>query len=53
MPARKTPFIKVHYYHIYNRGSGKQPIFFEEENYRYLLRLFKKDALVEGVSIIA
>ena len=30
------------YYHIYNRGINKQLIFFEEENYYYFLRLFKK-----------
>jgi putative transposase len=53
MPPRKNPFVKGHYYHIYNRGSGRQPIFFEEENYHYLLRLFKKYALVEEVTVIA
>jgi REP element-mobilizing transposase RayT len=30
------------YYHIYNRGNNSQPIFFENENYRYFLQLIKK-----------
>jgi putative transposase len=30
------------YYHIFNRGAHKEPIFFEEENYRYLITLFTK-----------
>ena len=29
-------------YHIYNRGNNRQPLFFEEENYRYFLRLYAK-----------
>jgi hypothetical protein len=33
MPIRLLPFNKNHIYHFYNRGSGRQPIFFEEENY--------------------
>lgn len=30
------------YYHIYNRGINKQPIFFDEANYLYFLQQFKK-----------
>jgi REP element-mobilizing transposase RayT len=30
------------FYHVYNRGINKQPIFFEEENYFYFLKQFKK-----------
>jgi len=30
------------YYHIYNRGAHKQPIFFEDENYFHLVNLFIK-----------
>ncbi|CAN5522306.1 hypothetical protein BH09BAC6_BH09BAC6_08020 [soil metagenome] len=29
------------YYHIYNRGNNRGPIFFESENYTYFLYLFK------------
>ncbi len=30
------------YYHIYNKGNNKEPIFFDEENYKYFLNQFKK-----------
>lgn len=30
------------FYHIYNRGNNREKIFFEEENYRYFLRRYKK-----------
>ena len=30
------------FYHIYNRGNNKQPIFFENRNYHHFLKLFDK-----------
>jgi REP element-mobilizing transposase RayT len=36
------PLYKNKLYHIYNRGNGKEQIFFKEENYYYFLRQFKK-----------
>ena len=30
------------YYHLYNRGNNKEPIFFEDENYIFFLNQFKK-----------
>ena len=30
------------FYHIYNRGNNKQPIFFEKKNYHHFLKLFDK-----------
>ncbi|MDX1544401.1 MAG: transposase [Christiangramia sp.] len=36
------PLIADSYYHIFNRGNNKQPIFFEEKNYYYFLNLIKK-----------
>ncbi len=53
MPCRTIPFNEGQFYHIYNRGSGRQPIFFEDENYHYLLRLFKKYTLVTEITVIA
>ncbi|HUI29327.1 MAG TPA: transposase [Candidatus Acidoferrales bacterium] len=32
------------YYHVYNRGAHSQPIFLEQENYRYLVSLFEKNS---------
>jgi len=31
-----------HFYHIYNRGNNRDDIFFEEDNYRYFLKLLLK-----------
>jgi putative transposase len=40
MPTRKTPLITDHYYHVYNRGVGGQPIFTDTREYqRFLLTL--------------
>ncbi len=36
------PFVEGQFYHIYNRGNNKEPIFFTEENYRYFLKQFDK-----------
>lgn len=30
------------YYHVYNRGAGKEAIFRHDDDYRYMLGLFKK-----------
>jgi len=35
------PFITNQYYHIYNRGNNKEPIFFRESNYIFFLNKFK------------
>lgn len=41
MALRKTPFISNEYYHIYNRGNSKQPIFQDENDYiRFIKLLF-------------
>ena len=47
------PFLKDHLYHIYNRGCNKENIFFNEENYIYLLRKIKDSYLKYGANIIA
>ncbi len=42
MPALKTitPIIPGKYYHIFNRGTNKNAIFFSEENYLYFMKLY-------------
>ena len=35
-------YSKGNYYHIFNRGANREPIFFNETNYLYLLKLIKK-----------
>jgi len=39
MPYRHLIFSKDQYYHLYNRGSRKEPIFTERANYLYVLQL--------------
>lgn len=33
MPYRKTPLVTGQYYHVYNRGVNKQPIFYNASDY--------------------
>lgn len=53
MPRRRVQFIQGGYYHIYNRGAGRQVIFSEPRNYAYLLRLLKKITQECALSVIA
>lgn len=53
MPKRKIQWLPGGYYHMYNRGAARQPIFHSEENYLYLLRLMKNVAQECEVSILA
>ena len=53
MPTRSLQFVTGHYYHIYNRGAGRQSIFLNEENYLYVVRLLKKVAAECQVTVIA
>jgi putative transposase len=42
MPRRKVEFVRGGIYHIYNRGAGRHSIFYDDENYLYLLRILKE-----------
>jgi putative transposase len=53
MPKRTIRFAPNTYYHIYNRGAGRQSIVREERNYLYLLRLMKQVASECNISFIA
>lgn len=53
MPYRKKVFYPGGYYHIYNRGANREPIFFSDENYIYCLRLIRKYNELFHVSVIA
>jgi len=44
---------KGQYYHAYNRGNNKQPIFIEPGNYEYLLKLMRKNAARFRITVIA
>jgi putative transposase len=53
MPYRRIQFCKGEYYHIYNRGANRQPIFRSDENYRFLLRRVKEYITQDAVAVIA
>ncbi len=53
MPYRKVQFRAGEHYHLYNRGSNYQPIFFERENYLYFLRQMRKYLLSNAIEIVA
>ena len=42
MSTTETALIPGYYYHIYNRGVNKNPIFFEAHNYIYFLQLINR-----------
>ena len=48
MPRRKPRLTAEHFYHLYNRGHNRQPIFFEEENYLYFLERFHRYLVESG-----
>jgi putative transposase len=50
---RKIRFVQGSYYHIYNRGAGRQTIFRDEAGYTYVLRAMKKYSAQFGIAIIA
>lgn len=53
MPYRKEVFHSGAYYHLFNRGVNKEPIFFERENYLFFLRQMRKYFTNELLIIIA
>lgn len=53
MPPRQVQFAPGEYYHIYNRGSGRLPIFREQVNYQFLLLRLKKYVGELSVAVIA
>jgi REP element-mobilizing transposase RayT len=53
MPRRITPFFDGGFYHIYNRGNNREPIFFERENYLFFLRRIREYFIPEEIEIIA
>lgn len=53
MPRRYIQFVKGNYYHIYNRGAGRQSIFRKHEDYRDLLLKLKEVSHECEISVIA
>ena len=53
MPRRDLPFQPGHYYHLYNRGNDRNPIFFERENYLHFLRLIRRYLIDQTLDVVA
>ena len=53
MPPRQGVFARGGYYHLYNRGAGRRPIFFNPANYEHCLRLVKRNLRRCGAAVIA
>ena len=53
MPYREDEFAPDQYYHIFNRGAGREPIFFNPDNYNHCLNLMRKYAPKYEVTVIA
>lgn len=45
-------YTKHNYYHIYNRGIDKKPIYFDDENYLYFTRLLEHNHKRYDISIL-
>ena len=53
MPYRQTEFRTSYYYHLYNRGADRQPIFFCDENWSYFIKRIRHYFRPELVDIVA
>jgi len=53
MPRRAITFSRGYYYHVFNRGFDKKPVFYTAENYVYALDLIKKYFRKYSVTSIA
>jgi REP-associated tyrosine transposase len=53
MPIRTEAFQKGSVFHIYNRGCNRAKIFFEHENYTFLLRKSEKYIVKFDISVLA
>ena len=46
-------YTKGNYYHIYNRGCNKEPIFFKEDHYRFLIKLLEENIQFYHIKMLA
>ena len=53
MPRRKVVFQSRQYYHIYNRGVNRQPIFFCDDNWGFFLSRLRQHLKRELVDVVA
>lgn len=53
MPYRGDVFRRGQYYHLYNRGAGRNLLFFTPGNYEHCLRLIQRSHQRYGATVIA
>ena len=53
MPRREIQFSPGHYYHAFNRGAGRAPIFFRPDDYQYCRRLLERNQVDYQVQVIS
>lgn len=53
MKPRRPPYLKNHYYHFYNRGVNRAPIFQEHDNYLFVIKKIKSYLSEFNLSMIA
>ena len=50
---RDIQFRAGHYYHLYNRGVNRQPIFFDKENWGFFMKRLRNYCRPELIEIVA
>jgi REP element-mobilizing transposase RayT len=53
MPRRTVPLVEGHFYHLYNRGHNRSPIFFEPANYAFFLQRLREYVVPANALAIA
>jgi REP element-mobilizing transposase RayT len=53
MRPRRPAYLPSHYYHIYNRGANREPIFQDEDNYLFILSKIKRYCHELSLALIA
>ena len=53
MPYRKIEFRAGHYYHLYNRGVNRQPIFFCDDNWGYFIKRIRHYFQPKLIDVVA
>jgi putative transposase len=53
IPMRKVNFRAGYYYHLYNRGVNRQPIFFNDENWAYFIKRLRHYCKSDLIDIVA
>lgn len=53
LPGKNPPLLPENYYHLYNRGVNRQPIFFIKDNWRFFIQKMRQYFLPDLLTILA